>query len=41
MTYIDVGNPEATFWRKLNSTPNPEFEKVMEGCAVIQAQLAR
>jgi hypothetical protein len=32
-----VGHPSATFLRNLDSTPNPEFEKVMEGCAVIQA----
>jgi hypothetical protein len=25
-----------TFWRTLNSTPNPKFEKVVYGCAVTQ-----
>jgi len=24
-----------TFWRKLNCAANPEFQKVMEECAVI------
>ena len=32
-----VGHSSTTFLRNLDSTPNPEFEKVMEGYAVIQA----
>jgi hypothetical protein len=31
-----VGNSVATFLRVLNSTPNREFEKVMDGYAVTQ-----
>ena len=35
-----VGHPSVTFLRNLDSTPNSEFEKVMEGCAVVQALTA-
>jgi hypothetical protein len=30
-----VGNPSSTFSWKLDSTPNPEFEKVGDGYAVL------
>jgi hypothetical protein len=32
----DVGYTSHTFWGKLDSTPNREFEKVVYGCAVIR-----
>jgi hypothetical protein len=31
-----AGHSSAISWRGLDSAPNPESEKVMEGCAVIQ-----
>src|ERR1035437_6658175 len=34
-----VGILSPTFLRKLNSTPNPEFEKVTDGCASSRTQL--
>ncbi len=33
-----VGQPEANFWRNLDSTLNLEFGKVVYECAVIRAQ---
>jgi hypothetical protein len=33
----DVGYLEATFLWPLDSVPNPEFENLGDGCAVIQA----
>jgi len=35
-----VGYPSSTFSRNLGSTPNPEFERVLPGCAVIQDLVA-
>jgi hypothetical protein len=31
-----VGYTSTTFLRSLDSTANPEFERVVEGCAVIR-----
>jgi hypothetical protein len=31
-----VDHPSLTFWPLFNSAPNPEFEEVGDGCAVIQ-----
>lgn len=33
-----VGHSSPTFWPGLDSMPNPEAEKVVYGCAVIQEQ---
>jgi hypothetical protein len=30
-----VSYPSVAFWRKLNSPPNPEFEKVISRCAMV------